>query len=98
MVSLRRFAVKPIKPARVGNSNFWLGSEAEQLADEESLADHIPFCQASHSALPDHLHGFDSLQRPPRALKRTIAFGQPNSFLYCPVVLFDHVIEILALA
>ena len=78
--------------------SFQLGSKTEQPANEESLADRIPFCHPSHSTLPDHVYCFDSLQRPPSALKRTIAFGQPNSFLYCPVVLFDHVIEILALA
>jgi len=74
-----------------------LGREPEQLADEVSLADGIPFNQPSHSALPDHVHRLDSLQRPPRTLKGSIAFGQPNSFLNRPVVLFNHVIEILAL-
>src|SRR6266849_6396407 len=75
-----------------------LGRESEQLADEVSLADRISFNQPSHSALPDHVHCLDSLQRPPRTLKGSIAFGQPNSFLNRPVVLFNHVIEIFALA
>jgi hypothetical protein len=43
--------------------------EGEQLGDEMCLADRILFCQPSHSALPNHLHRFDSLQRPPRAPK-----------------------------
>ena len=38
-----------------------LGGEAEQLADEVSLADRISFGQPSHSALPAHVHRFDSL-------------------------------------
>jgi hypothetical protein len=78
--------------------SFQLGSKTEQPADEESLADRIPFCHPSHSTFPDHVYCFDSLQRPPRALKGTIALGQPNSFLYCPVVLFDYIVEIFALA
>ena len=55
-----------------------LGGESEQLADELRLADRISFGQPSHSALPDHVHGLDTLQRPPRTLKGSIAFGQPN--------------------
>src|SRR3989442_806996 len=75
-----------------------LGRESEQLADKARLADCISFGQPSHSALPDHVHCLDTLQRPPRTLKGSIALGQPNSFLNRPVVLFNHVIEILALA
>src|SRR5260370_5808361 len=75
-----------------------LGRKSEQCADEVSLADHISISQPSHSALPDHVHGLDTLQRPPRTLKGSIALGQPNSLFHRPVVLFNHVIEILALA
>jgi hypothetical protein len=75
-----------------------LGRKSEQFADEVSLADHISISQPSHSALPDHVHGLDTLQRPPRTLKGSIALGQPNSLFHRPVVLFNHVIEILALA
>src|SRR5260370_15969119 len=75
-----------------------LGRKSEQFADEVSLADHISIGQPSHSALPDHVHGLDALQRPPRTLKRSIALGHPNSLLNRPVVLFNHVIEVLALA
>src|SRR5260370_38274487 len=74
-----------------------LGGESEQLADEVSLADRISFGQPSHLALPDHVHCLDSLQCPPRTLKGSIALGQPNSFFNRPVVLFNHVIEVLAL-
>src|SRR5437667_3390355 len=75
-----------------------LGRESEQFADEVSLADRISFGQPSHSALPNHAHCLDSLQRPPRTLKGSITLSQPNSFFNRPVVLFNHVIEILALA
>jgi hypothetical protein len=30
--------------------------------------------------------------------KKAVTLGEPNSFLYCPVVLFDPVVEIFALA
>jgi hypothetical protein len=82
---------KPVK------SQSGLGRKSEQFADEVSLADRIAFGQPSHSALPDHTHCLDTLQRPPRTLKRPIALGQPYSFLHRPMVLFNHVIKIFAL-
>src|SRR3954452_5024657 len=45
-----------------------------------------------------HAHRFDTLQRPPRALKRPVNPGQPDSFLDRSVILFDDIIEVLALA
>ena len=75
-----------------------LGSKAEQATNEECLTDRIAFCQPPHWSLPDHVHFFDSLQSPPRALERTVALGKPNSFLHCPVVLFNYIAEIFALA
>ena len=62
-----------------------LVGEAEQLADEVSLAGCISFGQPSHSTLPDHVHCLDTLQRPPRTLKGSIALGQPNSLFDCSV-------------
>ena len=93
-----KFLVKGFSAARVVSRESDLGGETEQFGDEVNLAGRIPFCQPPHSTFPNHVHCFDSLQRPPRAPKRTITFGQPNPFLYCPVVLLDQVIEILALA
>ena len=75
-----------------------IGSKAEQATNEECLTDRIAFSQPSHSSLPDHVHCFDSLQSPPGTLERTVALGQPNSFLHCPVVLFDYIVEIFAMA
>ena len=82
------------------NSNLesGLGRQSEQLASERRLAERISLGQPFHSALPDHVHCLDTLQCPPRTLKGSIALGQPNSFRHHPVVLFNHVIEILALA
>ena len=45
-----------------------LGGKSEQCADEVSLADHISISQPSHPALPNHVHGLDTLQRAPRTL------------------------------
>ena len=46
-------------------SNGGLSGDAEQPCDKESLADRVSFCQPSHSALPDHVHRFNPLDRPP---------------------------------
>src|SRR5688500_6683231 len=43
------------------NCRIRLGGEAEQPGDEQSLANRIFFPQPSHSSLPNHVHGFDSL-------------------------------------
>src|SRR5215471_13619434 len=40
---------------------------------------------------------FDALQGAPRALKRTIALGEPDSFLHQAMILLDHIIQVLAL-
>jgi hypothetical protein len=76
---------------------FGSGRKSEQLADELRLTDRISLGQPSHSALPDHVLGLDTLQRPPRTLKRSIALSQPNSFLHRSVILFNHAIEVFAM-
>ncbi len=86
------------KSVKLINRKSGLGREAEQFADEVSLADHISIGQPSNSALPDHVHCLDALQRPPCTLKGSIALGRPTSFLHRPVAQFNHVIEIFALA
>ena len=48
--------------------------------------------------LGNNVHHFDSLRRPPCTLKRSISLRQPDSLFNRPVVLFNHVVEILALA
>ena len=53
------------KPNRKSVSDCRSDSNGEQLVNELCLSDHIVLCQPSHSALVDHVHGFDSLQRPP---------------------------------
>ena len=74
-VLLRSSARSSSDRSKVRNWRIWLGGETEQSSDEQSLAASIFFCQPSHSALPDHVHRFDSLNCAPGALKRTIAFG-----------------------
>ncbi len=73
-------------------------AKAEKLGNEMSLADRIAFGQPSHSALSDHVYCLDTLQRPRRTLKGAIPLRQLNSFLYCSVILFNHVVKKLALA
>jgi hypothetical protein len=51
---------------------------------------------ASHLTL--HVDCFNALQGSPRALKRAIALGQPDSRLHDSVILLDHIIQVLALA
>ena len=74
-----------------------IGGDAKQFRYEESLASRIMCGQPSYSAFANHVNGFDTLQCPPRALKRTIALGEPGSFLHVSMVLLDYVIQILAL-
>ena len=61
------------------------------------LAGRITFGQPANSSLVDHVYRFDSLQRPPCALKRTVALCQPDPFLDSPVILLHYIIEVLAL-
>ena len=46
---------------KVIKRSIWLGSEAEQSGDEESLTDRISFCHPSRSAILDHVYRFGSL-------------------------------------
>ena len=45
------------------------GGDIEQGGNKVGLADSITLGQPPDSTLVDHVHGFDSLQRSPRALK-----------------------------
>jgi hypothetical protein len=51
-------------------------------------------CQPSHSSFPNHVGCLNALQGSPRALKRSVALGEPGSFLYVSVVLLNHIIQI----
>ena len=75
-----------------------LGGERRTAQAMKELGDRIRLCHPSHSALPNHVHRFDSLQGSPRGLKGAVAFRQPDSFLHGAMVLFDHIVEILACA
>ena len=70
---------------------------AQQIVDERRLTDHMSFAQPSHSTFPNHVDRFDSLQRPPRTLKReearpslvcvkTIVGASPDGLNLLPVI------------
>jgi hypothetical protein len=62
------------------------------------LRDNIAVCHPSDSALANHAHRFDTLQGSSRTLKKAVALGQPGPFLYRSMVLFNDIVEVLALA
>jgi hypothetical protein len=84
--------------ASKGTLSLRLSSDTEQAGDKVSLAECVAFCQPPDPSLVDHVHGFDSLQRPPRTLKRAVSFREPDPLLHGSVILFDDVVEVLALA
>ena len=61
------------------------------------LRDRIRFRYPPHSAFPNHVHRFNPLQRPPRRGKRPVTFRQLRPLLHRAMVLFNDVVEILAL-
>src|SRR5215469_6331404 len=67
-------------------------------ADEIRLCYGVALCHPPRSALANHVSCLDPLQRPPRRGKRAIAFRQPDPLLHRAMILFHHVIQILALA
>jgi hypothetical protein len=71
-----------------GRLGLRLGSDTEQAGNEVSLAECVGFCQPPDSSLVDHVHGLNSLQRPPRTLKRAVSFGEPDPLLHGSVILF----------
>jgi hypothetical protein len=75
-----------------------LGSDSEELDDEPCFRNNVALCYPSDSALTDHVQGFYSFESSPGTLKRAIAFCQPGPLLYGSMVLFNDVVEILALA
>jgi hypothetical protein len=73
------------------------GSDGKKHGNELCFRNDIALCYPSHSSLADHAHGFDAFESSPGTLKRTVTFGQPRPFLYGSVVLFNDIVEILAL-
>ena len=74
-----------------------LSCEAEELANEGGLCDAVFSGNPPRPALANHVYGFYPLQRPPRRSQRPIPFRQPRPFLHRPMVLFDDIVEVLAL-
>jgi len=77
--------------------DYRLGGDAEEFGDEGGLRDGISFGYPPHSALPDHLHCLDALQRPPCRSERTVAFRQPSPLLHRAMILFHYIVEVFAL-
>jgi hypothetical protein len=69
-----------------------LGCEAEELGKEGSLFDTVFSGNPPRSALANHVNGFN----PPQG-QRAISFRQPRAILYRPMLLFDDIVEVLAL-
>jgi hypothetical protein len=55
-----------------------------------------PFATDRTLPFPNHVHRFDSLQRP-RPRKRAVPLHQPSPLLHRTVVLLNDVVEVLAL-
>ena len=100
MVTLRSFEKLRTRPVHGASTDrcSGLGGDTEQAGNEMSLTDRVTLGQPADSTLVDHVHRFDSLQRPPRALKRSVSFREPDPFLYGSVILLDDIVEVLALA
>jgi hypothetical protein len=56
-------------------------------------AKRIVFDRPPHSSFPNHVDCCDALQGPPRALKRAVALGEPDSLLHDSLILLDHIIQ-----
>jgi hypothetical protein len=69
-----------------------LGGDAEQLADELCLSDHVIGSYRSRSAFSHHLHRLNPAESSPCSLQRTVAFGEPRSPFYVAVVLLNGLI------
>ena len=70
---------------------------AKRHRDEPCFRDHVALCHPSDSSLADHAHRFDAFESSPGTLKRAVALCQPGP-LFTVEVLFDDIVEILALA
>ncbi|MGA9244959.1 MAG: hypothetical protein WBW03_23620, partial [Silvibacterium sp.] len=75
-----------------------LGSDSEELGDEPCFRNNVTLCYPSDSPLADHVHGFYSFESSPRTLKGAVAFCQPGPLFDGSMILFNDIVEILALA
>jgi hypothetical protein len=75
----------------------FLGGDAGQAGHELSLAESVVLRQPCHAPFVDQVHGFDSLQRSPGALKGSVCFGEPETFLHCALILLHDVVQIFTL-
>jgi hypothetical protein len=75
-----------------------LGSDSEELGDEPCFRNNVALCYPSDSALADHVHGFYSFESSPSTLKGAVAFCQSGPLFDGSMILFNDIVEILALA
>ena len=75
-----------------------LSCEAEEFANENGLGEAVFSGNPPRPTLANHVYGFDPLQSPPGRSQRTIPFRQSCLSLYRSMILFDDIVEVLALA
>ena len=97
-VSLRSLLPTKLRRSRVVKVRGKLGSDSEELGDEPCFRNNVTLCYPSDSALADHVHGFYSFESSPSTLKGAVAFCQPGPLFDGSMILFNDIVEILALA
>jgi hypothetical protein len=96
-VSLRKSVCSSMKTIWVDRI-YHLSCETER-SNESGLCEAVFSGNPPRPALPNHVYRFDPLQRPPRRNQRAISFSfsQPRPLLHHTMVLFRHIVEVLAL-
>ena len=81
-------------------SRFWLhlGNQSKQAGNEGNLPSDVPFFHSVHLSLTDHIHTLLSSQGIPCRFKRIEAQSRFHQPFDEPMVLFDTIVEICALA
>jgi len=74
-----------------------LDCHSKQLGNQCNLASHISFVHALQLSFPYHVHGLKSLQGSPRCLEREKAHPRLGQPFHEPMILFNHIVEILHL-
>ncbi len=74
-----------------------LGGYPEQAGDEPDLTENISFIHPLHLSFPHEVYDFISLEGSPRTLKRKEAHPRLDESFDKAMILFDQIVEILAL-
>jgi hypothetical protein len=97
-VSLRSLLSTKLRRSRVVKVMGKLGSDSEELGDEPCFRNNVALCYPSDSPIADHVHGFYSFESSPGTLKGAVAVCQPGPLFDGSMILFNDIVEILALA